>query len=98
VSSNTVENLDVIASQRAADDPIALAAAAARATHIPAPAPALPAVTRLDQLPGVLGVHVGDSAAAGVTFLRRQCFAGPKALMDWGCGSGSAIDAALEVP
>ena len=98
VSSNSVEALDIIASQHAADDPAALAAAAARSANDPAPAPALPAVTRLDQLPGVLGVHVGDPAAAGVTYLRRYCSAGSKVLMDWGCGSGSAIEAALEVP
>ena len=98
VSSKGKEAFDVIASQRAADNPDKLAAAAARSTGGPAPAPALPAVTRLDQLPGVLGVHVGDHAAAGVTYLRRHHSARPKVLMDWGCGSGSAIEAALEVP
>ncbi len=98
VSFNGVEALDVIASQRAADDPAALAAAAARAAPGPAPAPALPSVTQMDQLPGVLGVHVADPTTAGVTYLRRYRSAVPKVTMDWGCGSGSSIEAALEVP
>jgi hypothetical protein len=98
VSFNGVEALDVIASQRAADDPAALAAAAARAAAGPAPAPALPSITQMDQLPGVLGVHVKDHAAAGVTYLRRYRSAKPKVIMDWGCGSGSSITAALEAP
>ena len=98
VSFNGVEALDVIASQRAADDPAALAAATARATRGPAPTPALPSVTQMDQLPGVLGVHVEDATTAGVTYLRRYRSAKPKVLMDWGCGSGSSIEAALEVP
>jgi hypothetical protein len=88
----------VIASQRAADDPAAIAAATARAATGPAPAPALPSVTQMDQLPGVLGVHVKDPTTAGVTYLRRYRSAKPKVLMDWGCGSGSSIEAALEVP
>ena len=98
VSFNGVEALDVLASQRAADDPAALAAAAARAVPGPAPAPALPSVTQMDQLPGVLGVHVADPTTAGVTYLRRHRSAVPKVTMDWGCGSGSSIEAALEVP
>ena len=98
VTSSSVEALDVIASQRAADDADALAAAAARPVSAPTPAPALASLTRIDQLPGVLGVHVGEPTAAGVTFLRRHCLAGPKVVIDWGCGSGSSIEAALEVP
>jgi hypothetical protein len=98
VSFNGVEALDVIASQRAADDPAALAAATARAATGPAPAPALPSITQMDQLPGVLGVRVKDPATAGVTYLRRYRSANPKVIMDWGCGSGSSIAAALEAP
>jgi hypothetical protein len=52
----------------------------------------------MDQLPGVLGVHVEDPTTASVTYLRRYRSAKPKVMMDWGCGSGSSIEAALEVP